>query len=424
VADTYQLSTLSNGLRVVSERLDGVRSVALGVWIDSGSRAEPDELAGISHLIEHMLFKGTADYSAIDIARIFDEMGGEPNAATSKEHTLVHARLLDDDLEQAFAVIADMVQHPTMADLDAEREVVLEEVAMYEDSPPELIHDYLTEAVFQHHPLGRAVIGTTRTLRSIDEAAVKTYHQVHYVPSAIVIAAAGHVDHAQLVRLAERHFGGTSSDVPAPQAPLSPAGWRHVALFSAKETEQYHVCLGGPGPRRADEDRWPVYIIDTLLGGSWSSRLFQEVRDKRGLAYSVYSYTSMYADSGLTAIYFGSREEAVGEAMRLIVDELKQAQNGFGGEDVARAKKHVKGSYVLSMESPSSRMQSLGRNILSGLPVLSVDEVLARVDAVTPDEIAQAAAAYYDIEKWSTVCIGPRPEPWRAVTGDFTWEEW
>ncbi len=399
-----------------------MRSVGLGVWIDSGSRAEPDQLAGISHFIEHLLFKGSRDYAAVDIARIFDEMGGEPNAATSKEHTLVHARLLDEDVEQAFAVIADMVQRPRLSDIDAEREVVLEEVAMYEDSPPELIHDYLTEAVFQHHPLGRAVIGTSTTLRALDETAIKAYHHAHYVPSSLVIAAAGNIEHARLCALAEQHFAGSADKAP-PEVPLSAAGWRHVAQFWAKDTEQYHVCLGGPGPRRADEDRWAVFIIDTLLGGAWSSRLFQEVRDKRGLAYSVYSYTSMYADSGLTAIYFGSREEAIGEAMTLIVDELKRVHRGFSADDVARAKKHVKGAYVLGMESPSARMQALGRSILTGLPVLTVDEVLAKVDAVTVSDVAAAAARYYDFEKWSTVCIGPREEPWRAATNEFVWEQ-
>jgi len=419
--ESYRLSTLDNGLRVVTERLPGMRSMSLGVWINSGSRGEPGGVSGISHFIEHLLFKGTQSYSAFDIARNFDEMGAEPNASTSKEHTLVHARFLADNLEVAYGVIADMVARPTLADIDSEREVVLEEVAMYEDSPPELIHDYLTASVFYAHPLGNPVIGHTATLRDIDAAAVQSYHRAHYVNGSMVIAAAGNVDHDLLCQLTHKYFGG--GDGAAPQVALWAPEPRHVAGFSEKDTEQYHVCLGGPGPRHGDPDRYAVFLLDTLLGGAWSSRLFQEVRDKRGLAYSVYSYTTLYADTGLSAVYFGSREEAVEEAMTLILNELRSVVAQVPEEDLERARHHLKGALVLSMESPSSRMQSLGRSILTGIPVLTLDELLAAIDAVSLADVAAAAAHYYDVAKWSAVCIGPRPEPFRAVAGDFTWEE-
>jgi predicted Zn-dependent peptidase len=399
-----------------------VRSVALGVWIAAGSRLEPVELGGISHFIEHLIFKGSDKFSASDIAHIFDDMGAEPNASTSKEHTLVNARLLDEDLDKAFEVIAEMVARPAFADLDEEREVVLEEVAMYEDSPPELIHDDLCEVVFGEHPLGRPIIGHSETLRGLDLDTVRGYHDSHYVNPGIVIAAGGHVDHDRLCDLATKHFR-PEPGAEVRRASLSIPETRHIARFTQKDTEQYHVCLGGPGPRRGDPDRYAVFVVDTILGGSWSSHLFQEVREKRGLAYSVYSYTSLYAEAGLTAIYVGSRLEAMEEAMRVILDVLRDLEADVKDSAIARAKNHLKGQLVLSMESPGSRMQQLGRAVLLEQPILTVDEVLERIDAVDRDAVIAAVRRYYDPEKWSTACIGPQPEPFRAVTQDFALEE-
>ena len=407
---------------MATERLESVRSVALGFWVAAGSRLEPVELGGVSHFIEHLIFKGTDRFSAADIAHIFDDMGAEPNASTSKEYTLVNARLLDDDLDTAFEVIAGMVARPTFADLDQEREVVLEEVAMYEDSPPELIHDDLSEVVFGEHPLGRPIIGHFETLAALDIDTVRSYHDEHYVNPGVVIAASGHVDHDHLCDLAAEHFRPEPGAVVR-RAELSAPGLRHLARFTQKDTEQYHVCLGGPGPRRGDPDRYAVYVVDTILGGSWSSHLFQEVREKRGLAYSVYSYASLYADAGLTAVYFGSREEAVEEAMTVILDTLVDLEAAMTTDAVDRARNHLKGQLVLSMESPGARMQSLGRNVLLEQPVLTVDEVLARIDAVDHDAVIDAVRRYYDPETWSTACIGPRPEPFRAVTQGFFREE-
>jgi predicted Zn-dependent peptidase len=419
---TYRLSTLDNGLRVATERMHNVRSVALGLWIAAGSRLEPGEIGGVSHFIEHLIFKGSERYSAWDIARIFDDIGGEPNASTSKEHTLVNARFLDEDLATAFEVIAEMVARPSFAELDQEREVVLEEVAMYEDSPPELIHDDLSEIVFRGHPLGQPIIGHAESLARLDLETVRSYHDAHYVNPGIVISAAGNVDHEALCALAAEHFRPEPGAV-VPQPELSPPGIRHVASFREKDTEQYHVCLGGPGPRRGDPDRYAVFVVDTILGSSWSSRLFQEVRERRGLAYSVYSYVSLYADAGLTGIYCGSREEAVEEAADVILGVLHDLERDVADEAITRAKNHLKGQHVLSMESPGARMQSQGRAVLTGQPVLTVDEVLARIDAVTHDDVMTAVRRYYDPDKWSTVCIGPRPEPFRAVTDGFEWEE-
>jgi len=396
--------------------------VALGVWIAAGSRLEPVEIGGISHFIEHLIFKGSAKYSASQIAHIFDDLGAEPNASTSKEHTLVNARLLDEDLGTAFEVIAEMVARPSFADLDQEREVVLEEVAMYEDSPPELIHDDIAEVVFGEHPLGRPIIGHHETLSAIDLDTVREYHDAHYVNPGVVVAAAGSVNHDRLCALAAEHFRPEPGAVVVrPQ--LTVPDVRHLARFTQKDTEQYHVCLGGPGPRRGDPDRYAVFVVDTILGGSWSSHLFQEVREKRGLAYSVYSYTSLYGDAGLTAVYFGSRQEAVEEAMRVILDVLRDLEEDMTDSAIARAKNHLKGQLVLSMESPGARMQSLGRAILMEQPVLSVDEVLERIAAVDRDAVIEAVRRYYDPDMWSTACIGPRAEPFEAVTQGFVREE-
>ena len=421
-AEADRLSTLDNGLRVATEHMHGVRSVALGVWIAAGSRSELPEHAGVSHFIEHLLFKGSERYTSWEIARIFDDIGGEPNASTSKENTLVDARFLDEDLDTAFAVIAEMVARPSFADLDQERQVVLEEVAMYEDSPPELIHDDLSEVVFAGHPLGRPIIGRSETLARLDHATVHDYHDTHYVNPGVVVAACGRVDHEHLCELAATHFRPEPGAVVA-RPELRAPGFRHVAQFSRKDTEQYHVCLGGPGPRRRDPDRFAVFVVDTILGASWSSRLFQEVREKRGLAYSVYSYTSQYSDAGLTAIYFGSRAEAVVEAMKVILGVLDGLPDDIDDDAVRRAKNHLKGQLVLSMESPSSRMHALGRSAIMEMPVLSVDEVLAQIDAITKDDVRAAVRRYYDPRKWSTTCIGPRVEPFQAVTQGFDWEE-
>ena len=396
--------------------------MALGLWIAAGSRLEPPELGGVSHFIEHLIFKGSKRFSARDIAHLFDDMGAEPNAATSKEHTVVHVRFLDQDLEQAFELLAEMVARPTFTELDQEREVVLEEVAMYEDSPAEVVHDDLATAIFGDHSLGRPIIGCTETLARMDAPTVRAYHEAHYVNPGIVVAAAGHVEHERLCELAARHFRREPGTLP-PRPPLAPPTSRHVARFAQKDTEQYHVCLGGLGPRRADDDRFAAFVVDTILGGSWSSRLFQEVREKRGLAYSVYSYTSLFADTGMNAVYVGSRAEAVEEALHVIVDAIGGLEDEITEAAVDRARNHLKGHTVLSMESPGSRMQSLGRAVLMDVPVLGVDEVLEKIDAVSADDARAAVRRYWDLDTWSAACIGTDPAPYRAVTEGFAWEE-
>jgi len=400
-----------------------VRSIALGLWIHVGSRHEEAAQAGVSHLIEHLIFKGSESYSAWDIARIFDEMGGELNAGTAKDHTVVSARFLDDHLGEAFAVMADMVARPLIADLDSEREVVLEEVAMYEDSPDELIHDYLAETVFWEHPLSRSPLGTTQALRGADEAGVRAYHREHYVNPSIVVAAAGHVDHERICALAGEFFDDRTAGVCPPVPELYRPKERHDAYFLLKETEQFHVCLGAQALTRTDKRRFALSVLDTLLGGSSSSRLFQEVREKRGLVYSVYSFTLLYADTGLVGVYFGSRPEGMGAVVDICLDQLEHLAETITDEEVERTKEHLKGHIVLGMESPSNRMHRLGRAVLMDLEIRTLNGMLKQIDTVTRKQVVALAEELYDPSRWSAVCIGPDPEPFKETVDGFSWGE-
>ena len=312
----HQLTELATGERVISERVPGVRSVAIGFWIGAGSRDEPDPRAGVSHFIEHLLFKGSSRYSAQEIAEIFDELGGELNAATSRETTVVYARIPDERLETAIDVMADMVYRPSFADVDSEREVVLEEIAMVEDTPHDLVHDFAAEAVFGGHPLGRPVIGHAGVISSVSRRALSAYHRRAYSAERIVLAAAGNVRHERLVELLDERRNSRCR--PSGSCRESPCGAsRNRALrFQRKDTEQYHVCLSAPGLPRMDERRFTASILDAIVGGSASSRLFQEIREKRGMAYSVYSYASQYSDAGQVGLYVGTREENLPPASR------------------------------------------------------------------------------------------------------------
>ena len=326
----WVLTELDSGERVITERLEHVRSAAVGYWIGAGSRDEEAPEAGVSHFIEHLLFKGTGRYSALEIAEIFDGLGGELNAATSREHTLVYARIPDHHLVTAVDVMSDMVFAPAFAELETEREVVLEEIAMYEDAPQELVHDLIADAVFGDHPLGRPVIGTAEVISSIPHEAIARYHDEMYVPSNIVVAAAGNIEHEQIVELVqqglERRNGNAAARAnlrpPLVQAP--PPQLR----FQRKDTEQYHVCLAAPGISRSDRRRFAASLLDAILGGSASSRLFQEIREKRGMAYAVYSFISQYTDTGQIGVYLGTREDNLGDALAITAEQIADIAAG------------------------------------------------------------------------------------------------
>jgi predicted Zn-dependent peptidase len=407
VTSEHTLTELDSGIRVVTENVPSVRSIALGFWVGVGSRDEQWEEAGISHFLEHLLFKGTQRLTAEQIAQLFDAFGADVNAATSKETTVLYAHFLDQHLEQAFGVLCDMLLRSTYRDMNAEREVVLEEIAMYEDEPQDKVHDVLSEAIFGDHPLGRPVIGRGEVIERVTIEEVAGYHDARYRPAKIVVAAAGNLEHDGIVALSERGLSVDSPDGDVPLQAGSPENQTGRVAFQTKETEQYHICLGGVGIPRNDERRYSLSVLDAVLGGATSSRLFQEVREKRGLAYAIYSWVSQYHDTGQLGIYVGTRQENVREALDVIGAEFhKLQQEAVTDEELVRAREHVKGRIVLSMESTANRMHRLGRSVLTGTPLLSPDEVIARLDAVDRQQLQALAQEFYRPESFSAAAIG------------------
>ena len=409
---------LETGERVISERLPHVRSATIGYWIGAGSRDETEARAGISHFIEHLLFKGSSRYSALDIAEIFDGLGGELNAATSREHTVVFSRVPESHVETAVDVMGDMVFSPNFHDLDSEREVVLEEIAMYEDAPQELVHDLIGEAVFGSHALGRPVIGTAEVISSVSRRSLRGYHRSYYSPGNVVVAAAGSVDHKELVALVQRSIdqrSETNGDRPRARTMLTrtPKPGRR---FHRKDTEQYHVCLAAPGVSRTDSRRFAASILDAILGGSASSRLFQEIREKRGLAYSVYSFLSQYADTGQVGIYVGTREDNLGEALAIASEQVADiAAGNLTAKELERAQENLKGRLTLGMESTSARMTRLGKALVTDTEILSLDRLIAEIDAVDADGVCALAAELFAPERLSAAAIGPSEEHFLAA---------
>jgi predicted Zn-dependent peptidase len=409
-----KLSELGSGVRVVTEEVPSVRSVALGLWVRTGSRNETPAQAGVSHFLEHLLFKGTARHSAIEISELFDGLGASVNAATGKETTHLHARFLDEHTEEVFDLLAEMLLAPTYPEIDSERDVVLEEIAMYEDEPQDRVHDILAEAVFGTHPLGRRVLGEAEVISSIPVPDIEAYRSGRYTGAHVVVGAAGHLEHERIVALAERLVSPPAGGNGAVDAEAPGAAGR--LRFYPKDTEQYHICFGAPGIVRDDERRYALAVLDSIFGGSTSSRLFREVREKRGLAYSVGSYNEQYTDSGLVATYVGTREDNVEEACAVIGAELERLRSEpVSGEELARAKENVKGRLVLSAESTAARMSRISRATLFGLPIESLDAMLAKVDAVEVEQLSELAAELYGPERLSAACVGRDEECFRAA---------
>jgi predicted Zn-dependent peptidase len=400
-----QLTEQSTGVRVVTEEVPSVRSVALGLWVRTGSRDETPAQAGLSHFLEHLLFKGTERFSAIEIAERLDGLGASVNAATGKETTHIHARFLDEHTEEVFDLLAEMLLAPTYPEIDSERDVVLEEIAMYEDEPQDRVHDILAGAVFGDHPLGRRVLGEAEVISSVPVPEIEAYRSARYTGASIVVGAAGNVDHGQIAGLAERLVSPSAGSSVNDAAVAADEKAR--LRFYAKDTEQYHICFGAPGIVRSDERRYALAVLDSIFGGSSSSRLFIEIREKRGLAYSVGSYSEQYTDSGLVATYVGTREDNVEEACSIIGTELARLRSEpVSAEELTRAKENVKGRLVLSSESTAARMSRISRATLFGLPIDSLDEMLAKIDAVTVEDLEELAAELYGPERLSAACVG------------------
>ncbi|MGH2903437.1 MAG: M16 family metallopeptidase [Solirubrobacteraceae bacterium] len=409
-------------MRVVTERVPSVRSVALGFWVGTGSAVEEHSQAGISHLLEHMLFRGTERFGSEEIDQIFDAMGAEINAGTDRETTTLYTRVLDRHLERAFDVMSDMLWRSRLQELEAEREVVLEEIAMYEDDPQEKVFDLLGEAVFGEHPLGRAVIGRAEVVRAVDSEQLRAFHAERYVPANVVIGAAGSVDHERLVELAHAADGERAGRHPPRREHEEPDFARRVRFF-AKDTEQYHVCLGGPGLAREDERRFALRVLEGVLGGTSSSRLFQEVRERRGLAYSVFCFSSLYAHTGEVGLYVGTRPENLDEALRTIAVELERfVSDPASAQELDRSRENLKGRMVLALESTGARMSRLGTAVLNEMPILSVDEVIERIDAVDVAALRELADELFQPGRLSIACVGGEEEAFHAALGPLELE--
>ncbi|MFF8387517.1 M16 family metallopeptidase [Streptomyces kanasensis] len=412
---TVRRTTLPGGLRVVTETLPSVRSATFGIWAHVGSRDETPTLNGATHYLEHLLFKGTRGRSALDISSAVDAVGGEMNAFTAKEYTCYYARVLDTDLPLAIDVVCDMLTGSLIReeDVDAERGVILEEIAMTEDDPGDVVHDLFARTMFGDTPLGRPVLGTVDTINALTRDQIARFYKKHYDPTHLVVAAAGNVDHATVVRLVRRAFEKAGALGRTDATPVAPRdGSRAIRTAGRVElvgrrTEQAHVVLGMPGLARTDDRRWALGVLNTALGGGMSSRLFQEVREKRGLAYSVYSYTSGFADCGLFGVYAGCRPSQVHDVLRICRDELDLvAREGLTDDEVHRAVGQLSGSTVLGLEDTGALMNRIGKSELCWGDQMSVDDMLARIAAVTPDDVRAVASDLLG-QRPSLAVIGP-----------------
>ncbi len=405
-------TVLDGGLRVVSEYLPSVRSVALGIWASVGSRDEDTAHAGATHYLEHLLFKGTRKRSALDISSAIDAVGGELNAFTSKEYTCYYARVLDDDLPLAVDVVSDMVIDSVIAakEVDAERGVILEEIAMNDDDPSDVVHEAFMAKLFGDTPLGRPILGTVDSINKITREQIAGHYAERYGPENLVVTAAGGVDHDTLVQAAREAFlpvlRAASPRPPRMSGPGVPDPGTGVRLVS-RGIEQANVILGTEGLPRTDDRRYALGVLNAALGGGMSSRLFQEVREKRGLAYSVYSFSSQYADTGLFGVYAGCQPGKADEVLAICREEVDKAvSHGLTDEELDRGKGQMRGQLVLGLEDPASRMSRLGKSELVYDRLQPVDEILGKIEAVTPDDIREVAGLVLGRPKALAV-VGP-----------------
>ncbi|NQV47504.1 MAG: insulinase family protein [Rhodospirillaceae bacterium] len=399
------ITTLANGLRVVSDPMDGVESVSVGVWIGVGTRHEEAAFNGISHLLEHMAFKGTPSRSALDIAEQIEDVGGHINAYTTRETTAYYARVLKDDLELAVDIIGDILQNSTMVDeeLARERAVIIQEINQANDTPDDVIFDLFQAIAYPDQPLGRPVLGHPDIVGDMARGTVLDYMKTNYQAPVMVLAAAGAVDHDQFVRLAERHFAGLGDAGGPGRQPGHYSGGNTV---EHRKLEQAHVLMGFEGIAYDDQDYYALSVLTTLFGGGMSSRLFQEVREKRGLAYSIYSFTSNYMDTGLFGIYAGTGADETPELLDVIADEIKKLSGGVPEAEIARARAQLKASILMSLESSSSRSEQLARQMLVFDRPIPTDEIVTNIDAVDAVAIARVAERIFASPQ-SLAMLGP-----------------
>jgi len=401
-------TTLPNGIKVITEAMPHVRSVSVGIWISSGSRRESAEENGLSHFIEHMLFKGTANRSAEDIARSVDSIGGNLDAFTAKEMVCFNTKVLDEHLPVALDVLSHLVLNPAFRDEDIEKEkgVILEEIKMDADSPDYLVHEIFSSNFWKDHPLGKPILGTRETVKRFNQAMVQDYYRGVYTPSNLLITAAGNLGHERLVNLARERFEALPARGPEPPQ-AAPATHARISLRSKKDLEQVHVCLGVPSYPIPHEDRFTCYVLNTMLGGGMSSRLFQNIRERQGLAYAVFSELNPYSDTGCLSVYAGTSLESAKKVVESVLKEFTDLkQQTAPAEEVRRAKDHLKGSLMLSLESTSSRMSNLARQEMHFRRFFSLDELAESIEQVTAEDVQRVAQTFFDQKNVALTVLG------------------
>ncbi|MBI3449135.1 MAG: insulinase family protein [Acidobacteria bacterium] len=399
---------LPNGLTLLTETMPNIRSVCLGVWLKQGSRQETEAENGVSHFIEHLLFKGTERRTAKEIAKTIDSIGGQCDAFTSKEYTCFYARVLDDHASVAFDLLSDIVLRPRFdpEHIEKERKVIFEEIKMVEDSPDELVYDLFTETIWRDHPLGRPIQGTVESVTALGPEMLGKFFRSSYHPGNVVISAAGNLDHPRLTALIKETFSSLSDGTP-PRPIGIPQHRAEIVLREKKELEQLHLCIGVPALAQNDPERYSGYVLNTLLGGTMSSRLFQNIREDRGLAYNVFSAMNSFADTGYFAVYAATRPGGGGEVVSQICEELvKVKEVKVDAVELKGAKDHLKGNLMLSLESSSSRMSNLARQDIYFQRQFSLDEIIAEIDKVTSEQVQSLARSMLDGRKCTAAVLG------------------
>lgn len=408
MSEDYRKSVLPNGIRVITERMPHVRSVAVGVWVETGSRREPESRGGMSHLIEHLVFKGTATRSAEDIARTMDSVGGQMDAFTTKEHTCFYVQVLDEHLPLAVDLLTDILLHPKFdaEELEKEKSVVLQEFKMVEDTPDDIIHDLFAAQVWEGHPLGRPILGTRELVTGFSADAVREYFQDEYVPPRVIIAVAGNVTHDRVVELFGRGFNGFGR-TPSERTDEAP-GLKAGVNIVHKQLEQVHVVMGFPGLRQSAPERYALFLLNDVIGGSMSSRLFQEIRERQGLVYSIHSGVQSYLDTGVLYVYAASDPGNFSKVLKSTLKEIRELKkNGVTMEELKRAKEHLKGSLMLSLETSSSRMNRLAKHEMHLGSFLTMDQMLASIDGVQHEQVQALVGQLLDEDRLALTTLGP-----------------
>jgi predicted Zn-dependent peptidase len=404
----YRKSVLPNGIRVITERMPHVRSVAVGIWMETGSRHEPADRAGVSHLIEHLVFKGTAKRSAEEIARTMDSVGGQTDAFTAKEHTCFYVQVLDEHLPLGVDVLTDIVLQPSFLaeELEREKSVVLQEIKMVEDTPDDVVHDIFAEKLWREHPLGRPILGSRASVTGFTRETILRHFEEHYTPRRIVVAAAGNATHDEVVDLFSARFNGFRRDL-APRS-TEPPGWHANVNIVHKTLEQVHLVMGFPGVDHAAPERYALFVLNDVIGGSMSSRLFQEVRERQALVYSIHSGVQAYSDTGVVYVYAATDAQNFSKVLKATLKELRELKkHGITAEELKRSKDHLKGSLMLSLESTSSRMNRLAKHEMHLGSFLTLDQMLASIEAVRLEEVQALIGVVLDEDRLALTTLGP-----------------